>query len=205
MNQDPEFENRTQSDPAAEAEQQTTEQPGAGEAPAVDLRIAEQSEKAAVAKLEQQYKVSRMNLLLVLAFTFINMVLALAKASFYMLFSASIPFEITVLGVLMADDFGIGFTVFMFGLSVVLLLPYLLSFIFSKKHFAWMIAALVWFSLDSILFLILVFMAGSWDISILLDFFFHAWILFYLINGVRYGYKLRQRKKNAEPEKSPDL
>ena len=204
MNQDPGFEERTQSDPAAETEQQTTGQP-AEEAPAVDLRIAEQSEKAAIGKLEQQYKVSRMNLLLVLAFTFINMILALAKASFYMLFSASIPFELTVLGVLMADDYGIGFTVFLFGLSVVLLLPYLLSFIFSKKHFAWMIAALVWFSLDSVLFLILVVMAGGWDFSILLDFFFHAWIMFYLINGVRYGYKLRQLKKNAETEKIPDL
>ena len=204
MNQDPGFEERTQSDPAAEAEQQTTGQP-AEEAPAVDLRIAEQSEKAAIGKLEQQYKVSRMNLLLVLAFTFINMILALTKASFYMLFSASIPLEITALGVLMADDYGIGFTVFMFGLSVVLLLPYLLSFIFSKKHFAWMIAALVWFSLDSVLFLILVVLAGSWDFSILLDFFFHAWIMFYLINGVRYGSRLRQLKKNAEIEKTPDL
>ena len=204
MNQDPGFEERTQSDPAAEAEQQTTGQP-AEEAPAVDLRISEQSEKAAIGKLEQQYKVSRMNLLLVLAFTFINMILALTKASFYMLFSASIPFEITVLGVLMADDYGIGFTVFMFGLSVVLLLPYLLSFIFSKKHFAWMIAALVWFSLDTVLFLILVVLAGGWDFSILLDFFFHAWIMFYLINGVRYGSRLRQLKKNAEIEKTPDL
>lgn len=204
MNQDPEFENRTQSDSAAEAEQQTTGQP-AEEAPAVDLRIAEQSEKAAIGKLEQQYKVSRMNLLLVLAFTFANMILALTKASFYMLFSASIPLEITALGVLMADDYGIGFTVFMFGLSVVLLLPYLLSFIFSKKHFAWMIAALVWFSLDTVLFLILVVLAGGWDFSILLDFFFHAWIMFYLINGVRYGSRLRQLKKNAEIEKTPDL
>lgn len=204
MNQDPGFEERTQSDPAAEAEQQTTGQP-AEEAPAVDLRIAEQSEKAAIGKLEQQYKVSRMNLLLVLAFTFINMILALTKASFYMLFSASIPLEITALGVLMADDYGIGFTVFMFGLSVVLLLPYLLSFIFSKKHFAWMIAALVWFSLDTVLFLILVVLAGGWDFSILLDFFFHAWIMFYLINGVRYGSRLRQLKKNAEIEKTPDL
>ena len=79
---------------------------------------------------------------------------------------------------------------FIFG--VVLTLPYLLSAIFSKKRVGWMIAALVFFSIDCLYLLIMYEIT-----SVLIDILFHAWVMFSLITGVINGFKL---KKMSEEE-----
>ena len=47
---------------------------------------------------ENQYKVSRYNLLIAIAFTLINIIMALSASQTYFLFSAAIPYQLVVSG-----------------------------------------------------------------------------------------------------------
>ena len=71
-------------------------------------------------------------------------------------------------------------------ISVVIIGLYLLAWFMSKNHkVGWLIFALVFFSLDTIMLL-------SWyviDFSMILDILFHAWVLYYLISGISAHYK----------------
>lgn len=81
-------------------------------------------------------------------------------------------------------------------IAVLLLVPYLLCWIFSKNHYGWMIAALVLFSLDTLWLLL------NFDIGFLLDILFHGYVLFYLIMGVRNGV-LSKRAAQAASAATP--
>ena len=75
--------------------------------------------------------------------------------------------------------------------SIILLLPYLFCWLFSKKHPGWMVGALVYFAMDTALLLYLCVASGDF-VSFLLDLLFHAWVFYYLIIGVRSGFRLRK-------------
>ena len=145
--------------------------------------------KSAIAA--NKYGIARSNLLLVILFTLINSVISFAHGNFYFLFSASIPYYVASFSAAWAyspEDIGLEpaanpTAILVIGavIAAVLLVPYLLCWIFSKKHYGWMIAALVLFSLDSVWLLL------NFHISLILDILFHAYVLYYLIMGVRYG------------------
>ena len=140
--------------------------------------------KSAIAA--NKYGIARSNLLLVILFTLINYVASFSAAWAYSpedigLEPAANPTAILVIGAVIA---------------AVLLVPYLLCWIFSKKHYGWMIAALVLFSLDSVWLLL------NFHISLILDILFHAYVLYYLIMGVRYGLLSRQAAE-AEAAEAP--
>ncbi len=137
-----------------------------------------------------------MNLLLMIAFTAVNIILTIAGSSLYFLFSASIPYFISVLGVMyggqMPEEFyaeaGIpqseilGGTYFavMLILALVLLTVYVLCFVFSKKHVGWLIAALALFSIDTIG----MFFLYEFEINMVIDIIFHVWVIVYLVLGI---------------------
>lgn len=142
---------------------------------------------------DNKLRIARGNLLLTVIFTVINIVLTAANAGIYLLFSASVPHIIAEMGAMAVwypEEFAeMGFEVtdpktlmiVCVAIGLILTVPYFLCWVFSKKHYGWMIAALVMFSFDT-LFLLFFF-----DKSMILDLLFHAWVLYYLIMGVVNG------------------
>ncbi len=156
---------------------------------------------------EQKYKASRMNLLLVVAFTAINLVLLITNANSYFLFSAFIPYFIATLGMLMCGRFpeeyyeGVEDMVFLdnsvfvvlFIISLALTLLYLLAGIFSNKNrVGWLIFALVFFGIDTLGMLLI----NGISFEAILDVVFHGWVIYYLVLGINAHNKL----KNLPPE-----
>lgn len=140
-----------------------------------------------------RYNSARSNLLMVIIFTFLNIVLTTANSGFYMLFSASIPYFIASEGVyLYSEGYSLQLMLSLVIIGIALLVPYLVFWIFSKKHRGWMIAALVYFSLD------LIFLLYFFNISMLLDILFHAWVLYFLIIGVATGKKAFEEMASGE-------
>ena len=157
--------------------------------------------------LEAKYKSGRSNLLLVIAFTLINMVLLLAGGNVYFLFSASIPYFLTWFGMELCgklppeyyhgrqspEFLDSSFLVLTVVIALVILGVYLLSWIFSSKgRVAWLILALVLFSLDTV---ILILLQGI-SVDGIMDILLHGVVLYYLISGVMAHFKL----KNYPPE-----
>ena len=144
--------------------------------------------------LERKYASSRANLWLVVITSLLNLFF-IAFNNSYFLFSPSMPPLFVELTLLEAGEAGVEMSALVvpFILGSVLTLPYLLCAIFAKKHVGWMIAALVFFSIDCI------YLVAMYELtSIIIDILFHAWILFYLITGVINGFKLRKM-----PEEEP--
>lgn len=99
--------------------------------------------KSAIAA--NKYGIARGNLLLVILFTLINSVISFAHGNFYFLFSASIPYYVASFSAAWAyspEDIGLEpaanpTAILVIGavIAAVLLVPYLLCWIFSKKHY----------------------------------------------------------------------
>lgn len=162
--------------------------------------------------LESKYGGSRHNLLLVVVFTLINIVLLVTNSNTYFLFSAYLPYLAADLGMLMCglypaevyggstagmEFLGKGFLAAMLGFGAVILILYLLSWIFSKKRVGWLIFALVFFSIDTAVLLLL----NGISSDIIVDIVFHGWVIFSLGNGIASYYKL---KKLPEEEQLPE-
>lgn len=149
--------------------------------------------------IQQKYKNSRSNLLLVVILTVLNLVLFFTGSETMMLFSASIPYYAVVFGaVLQIDELAIA------GLCIaaVVIVLYFLCWLLSKKHYGWLIVALVMFVLDTLT------MAGLYlwvqDFSGILDALIHVWILYYLIVGVINGRKLKLLPPEPEAAEIPE-
>ena len=136
---------------------------------------------------ENKYKVARGNLLLMLAFTLLNIVLLFTGSNTMMLFSATVPYYAAILGWASEDQVFLTVNLVIAGIC---LLAYLLCWIFSKKHYGWMIAALVMFIMDTLALVGIYLMIE--DFSGIMDLLIHAWVLYYLFLGVINGRKLKQ-------------
>lgn len=154
------------------------------------------------ATYEQAVRGARGTLIAVLLFTVINIVLVAFKANVYFLFSAYIPYMISILGMIYCglypaefySEEGMGqlfarpvIAVFLV-IAAAILAQYLISWILSKKWGGWLIFALVVFSLDTAAMLLL----SDIQLESILDIIFHGWVIFSLSRGV-WGYaKLRK-------------
>lgn len=158
---------------------------------------------------EQRYGNSRTNLLLVVAFTAINLVLLVTNSDTYFLFSAFIPYFVASLGMLLCGHYppeyytgdleGMlfldnSFFLLMMAVSVVLIALYLLAwFLSSKNRGGWLIFALVFFGLDTVA----MFVINGFSSEIIVDIVFHVWVLYSLVLGViSYG---KLKKLPPEP------
>ncbi len=133
-----------------------------------------------------KYKNSRMNLLAVVAFTAVNVALALAGSDVYFLFSDYLAYLLSLYGRIYYEMTEAGGYLVIGGvMAALVLVPYLLCFFFSKKRRGWMIAALVLFSIDVVI--LVLDSIAYFEISMLLDYAFHIWIIVYLAIGVKHG------------------
>lgn len=152
----------------------------------------------------QKYQKSRLNLLLIVVFTAINLLLLVTNSDSYFLFSASIPYYMTGMGMLMCglfpeEFYGEEIAEYIFfdnsyfyillAISVVITLLYLLAWLLSNKNrVGWMIFSLVFFGIDTAAMLWL----NGISVDGILDIIFHVWVLVSLISGIIAHYKLKK-------------
>ena len=166
--------------------------------------------------MENQYKVSRMNLLIAIVFTLINIIMALTAADTYFLFSAMIPYHLVVMGMYLCGKlpaeyyegsmsdyifFDNSYLVGSIAIAALCLVALALCWFFSRKQkTGGLIAALVLFIIDTVgMFYLYGFAA-----DMLINIFFHAWVIFYLINGIRACKKLKFLPEDEPVAAMPD-
>lgn len=148
----------------------------------------------------QKYAAARSNLLLMIALTAVNIFLLFVEADVFLLFSATAPYMAVTLGMLSEAT---PLTIAGICAAVFMLAAYLICWLLSKKHFGWMIAALAMFAVDTLLMIGFYLIAE--DFSGILDVIIHAWVLYYLITGVRYGYQLRTLPPDPDYSQTPPV
>ena len=141
--------------------------------------------------LEQKQKAGRNNLLLAIILTVVNIVMLLAGSETMMLFSVSVPYYAVVFGVVFESQ-----EMIITGcvIAAVILIVYFLCWLLSKKRIGWLIAALVLLILDTLALIGFYLLAG--EISGILDFLFHALLIYYLAAGVHSAGKLKKMPAN---------
>ena len=156
------------------------------------------------------YKSARTNLLVLIAFTVINILLLISGANFYFLFSAYIPYVLAITGMFICgylpDEYYEG-DMFIaissdnsplficLAISIVVLAIYLVAWIFSSKNrVGWLIFALVFIIIDTIAMIVLV----ESIFSVLIDMFFHTWLIVSLIIGIIAHFKLKKLPPKQE-------
>ena len=162
--------------------------------------------------LESRYNSARMNLLLVVAFSAINLITLATNSGMYFLFSASIPYLLTDLGMFFCGMYpdeiytgelaGMVFApkslfVVLLIVSFLILGVYLLCWFCSKDHKAnWLIAALVLFSFDTVILFL------NYGFSALVDLGFHIWVIVILAMGISAHFKLMKAPADLKPIES---
>ncbi len=166
---------------------------------------------------EQKYNISRANLLLVVGFTLLNVILALLGGNYYLLFSASIPYFIVYLSMYLCgklpvehyegdiqDYYFLDDSLFIIAtvLAFVIIAVYALFWWLSKeKKSGWLIAALVFFGIDTLG----MFYFYGFSVDIIMNLLFHAWIIYYLVSGIVAAQKLKALPEEDEPAVNFDI
>ena len=145
---------------------------------------------------ETKYTNARVNLLLVVAFTAINIIILATGSYTYFLFSASIPYFIADMGMLLCGKYPpesyvdgfeemIVFEPSVFPIFLVIAFAivsvYLVFWFFSKKKPGFLMAALVLFVIDTVGMFILY--GISFDSIV--DIVFHAYVIWSLVSGIK--------------------
>ena len=157
-----------------------------------------EKEQSSQVDVRGKYETARKNLLLMLALTVINVILLVVGSSSMLLFSATVPYYAAVFSTV----FVYPYSAVCIGVTAGSIILYLLCWIFSKKHYGWMITALVLFVLDT-LALIGIYVIFQ-DFSGILDVIIHIWVLYYLIIGVKYGYQAKSMPEIQEIPQQPE-
>ncbi len=159
-------------------------------------------------QLEAKFQSARTDLLLIVAFTVINIILLVTGSESYFVFSAFIPYSIAFLGMTLCGKFpteyyedaeGVfyidesAFVVFI-AISVVLTLLYLLCWYMSKNFKSgWIIFGLVMISIDTAALLL-----GSSEASSIIDILFHVWMIVTMAQGLLANKKLKELPEEPE-------
>lgn len=160
--------------------------------------------------LESKYGSARHNILLILAFTVINIILLVTNSNTYFLFSAYVPYLIVDFGMLMCGMYpseyygedlagmeflGKEFLTVTIVIATIILILYLLGWIFSNKNrVGWLTFALVFFGIDTAVMLLIT----GFSMDAIVDIIFHGWVVVSLARGISAHYKLK--KLPEEPE-----
>lgn len=152
---------------------------------------------------ETKYKNMRLMLLSTLILSALNCITVFALDMFYY-FSAYLPFVLVAVGKVFLEEVANGEIVFVVytALAVIMLIPYLLCYIFSKKHVGWMIAGLVIFSVDT--GFLLVDLITGFNVTLAICMVFHVYIIVTLALGIKYGLKVKQERENATVDATAD-
>ena len=160
-----------------------------------------------------KYRAARSNLLLAAVFTTVNILLLLTKDFTYFLFSAAIPYLIADLGMYICGKYPEEFyidgyegaeffndTVFyvLLAIAFVIIAFYVLCYVFSSKgRVGWLIAALVAFSLDTLVMFSQYNLASS-----IIDIIFHIYVIVFLVLGIKAHFDLKKIEKAEEESAS---
>ena len=151
--------------------------------------------------LISRYSAARSNLLLMIIFSLVNILMLATNSGMYFLFSASLPYLLTDLGMtfcgMYPDEYYEGlegmifldkfFFVILLVISLLILVIYLLCWIFSKKNrCGFLIAALALFGIDTVVMIV------AYGISSIINLAFHVWVIFILAMGISAHYKLKK-------------
>lgn len=160
-------------------------------------------------KLGVRYQNARVNLLLAVGFTVINILLFAAGSDSFFLFSTYVPYVLVIWGMLycglLPADYGTKyaelqildkpyFAVFAL-LALIILAVYVVCWLCSKNRVGWMIAALSLFSVDTVLMLAI----GGVAADSITDIMFHAWVIVSLAMGVHAYFKLKKLPQAEMP------
>ena len=153
---------------------------------------------------DAKYKNARASLLSIVVLSAVN-IFSISFADIYFLFSSYITQVLAASGAVLYAETGWAlYLIVAIVMALISVVPYLLFYIFSKKHPGCMIAALVLFSVDSLFFLVdfvLLLMAG--DLSFLVDLVFRVWALVSLVVAVKYGFEAKKQAAIADADPSP--
>lgn len=154
--------------------------------------------------LINKYSAARVNLLLVVIFSLVNIISLSSGLGSYLLFSATVPYIIVDIAMtfcgMYPEEFyeEIGNMVFLdkslFTMSLIIavciLAIYFLCWLFSKKGRAnWLKLALVLFGIDTVVLIL------SYGLSSLIDLGFHIWIIYILYSGIKAHKQLSNMPK----------
>lgn len=131
--------------------------------------------------LQSKYANSRHNLLILLAFTVINIVLLLLEQNTYFLFTAYAPYLWFIEGWFYKDTVKLV-------LAVVVLAALLVCWLQAKKDVRWLYAGVALVVLDVVFLLVVVGFDAEW----IIDYAFHAYILISTASGIVAYNKLKK-------------
>ncbi|MBE7088315.1 MAG: hypothetical protein E7370_02155 [Clostridiales bacterium] len=137
-------------------------------------------------KNASQYKGARASLLIVIICSLVN-IFTIALIETYFVFSSYISQIIIIIGYSLDEMLIYGV------IAAITIVPYLLCWIFSKKHPGWLVASLVLFSIDSVLFLIdLPAYLAEGDYTMFIDLAVRVYVIITLVLGVKAGFSKKK-------------
>ena len=159
--------------------------------------------------LVSKYNAARSNILLMVIFSAINLLMLATGAGTYFLFSASVPYIITDIGMFfcgmypkeMYEEFeGMYFLdkslfFILLAISALILVIYFLCWLFSKNgKVRWIKTALVLFSIDTLI----MFAYYGIDLTMIIDIIFHIWLIVILVMGINAHKKVMKMPKEED-------
>ena len=163
------------------------------------------------ASLYTRFSAARINMLLVVIFTAVNILTLLLTGSGFLPFTAAIPYQIVVIGMAACgfntDEyytqtgtqpvFDKGFIAVFIIIALLILTLFILCWLFSKRRGAdkWLGFALALMSADTMV----AFLGGNLSTNFV-DIIFHILILILLFSGIGAYKKLRSLPREEEPE-----
>lgn len=156
-------------------------------------------EKKYAVPSEGKFKNARLSLLLVIICSVLN--LGFVFLGRYFVFSSTFTYELATLGMVLYEETSqVSYLVTFYIIAIVTIVPYLLCWIFSKKHVGWTIASLALFSLDTLYLLISYGPLLSEDLTILIDIALHALVIFELAVGVKAQFDMKKEIAQAQAQ-----
>lgn len=137
-------------------------------------------------------------LLLIQILTVVNLVMLLLDTGSFFLFSASVPYYLTLLAMALDNGFSSGawvarsHTYTALIVSVVILILYFLCWLRGKERTGWLTGAMVLFLLDSLALVLVSYLLYGNPLANVLDLFVHGWALWSLWQGSKAGRQLRE-------------
>ncbi len=141
-------------------------------------------------KLFRQITLARSNLLAMTILTVVNIAAYFFNSNFSFPFSAYFPYISLAFGDIFSREL-MDASIFYWGaaFAIISLTLYFISYFLSKRRQGWLLFAAILYFLD-LLFMAFIYFP-DYDFSALIDFFFHFWVLYYLVIGVSAAKKLK--------------
>jgi len=148
---------------------------------------------------QRKLQSARISLLLIVILSIVNL-FSIFFAETYFYFSSYLAQLFAEIGYFSYLETGESLLMIIMGVvAVISLVPYILSWIFSKKHVAWMIVALVFISLDTLLMLFYVpAYLEIGDFTIIINLIFHVAMIVEFALGVKAHFDIKREKAEAE-------